>query len=62
MERFILLIEALALLVLGVSIFLKDRAHMIAMFIVGILLAISLLYNSMFICSCVTSFFGRKCK
>jgi len=62
MERIIFFLESLALLVLAVSIFLKDEAHTVAMFIAGLILALSLIYNGMFICNCVRSFFGRKCK
>lgn len=62
MERFIFMLEVLALFVLGISSFMKGESHTIAMFIVCILLAISMIYNGMFICDCVRSFFGRKCK
>lgn len=57
-----LFLQFLALLILGVSVFMKDEAHTYAMLALGFVILLSMAYNASVICHCVKSFFGRGCK
>jgi len=56
-----LFLQFVALMILGISIFLKDEDHMRAMYALGLTLGLSMLYNAVFICHCVHGIFGAKC-
>lgn len=61
MERWTLFLNILAVLSLGPLLFIDEKYYYIPKFISMIFLLINILYNSVYICNCVGSFF-KSCK
>jgi len=60
MDLYIFLIEVAVITLLLISLLLKGEGEEITLYIAGLLLVSSLIYNGVFICNCVKSFW-KKC-
>lgn len=60
MDLFIFLMEAAVIVLLLVSLLVKGETEEIVLYIAALILLASIIYNGVFVCGCVKSFF-KKC-